>query len=271
MTDYTVIGGHGFIGSAVTKKLIENGHSVFIPEKNDPRLFSNELGIVLFCAGAGDCKNDALKVFKSNSLLLAEVIEKSTFKKMLYISSTRLYMGQESANEAADLTVLANDSRRLFNLTKLVSEELCFLSKKKTIIIRPSNVYGLALSSPLFLPAITRNAINNKHVDMYVTPEYEKDYLSVVDFVDAIYQLSEKDNLSSEIYNIASGLNTSAKDIAEVLQRETGCEISWHVNDSDEYFPVNDISLLKSEINFNPRNVLDDMSIMIEDFKQKLI
>ncbi len=270
MTSYTVIGGHGFIGSEVAKKLTDNGHSVFIPDRDDERLFNKDLGVIIFCAGAGDCKNDPFKVFKSNSLLLAEVLEKSQFQKLIYISSTRLYMGQDNTKETSDLLILKEDDRRLFNLTKLVSEELCLLSNKNTVIIRPSNVYGLALNSPLFLPAITRNAINNKHVDMYVTSEYEKDYLSVIDFVDAIYQLSEKDNLRSDIYNIASGLNTSARDIAEVLQRETGCKICWHANDSDEYFPLNDISLLKSEINFNPRNVLDDMSIMIEDFKQKL-
>ncbi len=271
MSSYTVIGGHGFIGGEVSKKLIENGHSVYIPEKDDIGLFTKKLGNVIFCAGAGDCKNDPFKVFKSNSLLLSEVLQKSDFQKMLYISSTRLYMGQDNTDENTDLMVVTKDSRRLFNLTKLLSEELCLLSDKKTIIIRPSNVYGLALNSPLFLPAITRNAINNKHIDMYVTPQYEKDYLSVHDLVDAVYQLAEKSYLSHNIYNVASGINTTANDIANVLIQETSCDVNWIENCVDELFPVNNISLLKSEIDFNPRNVLSDMKIMIDDFKVKLM
>jgi len=271
VTSYTVIGGNGFIGSEVSKKLIDNGHSVFIPDRDDSRLFTKELGIVIFCAGAGDCKNDPFNVFKANSLLLAAMLEKSDFKKMVYISSTRLYMGQEETKENSDLTVLANDNRRLFNLTKLLSEELCLLSNKNVVIVRPSNVYGLALNSPLFLPAITRNAINNKRVDMYVTPEYAKDYLSIHDLVSAVCQLSEKDDLMHNIYNIASGINTSAKAIANVLERETGCAINWVQGSVDEYFPVNDISTLTNEIQFSPRNVLDDMKIMIDDFKEKLL
>nr|WP_248298586.1 SDR family oxidoreductase [Pseudoalteromonas arctica] len=269
--NYTVIGGRGFIGNEVSKKLLENNHSIYIPERNDIDLFSKSLGTVIFCAGAGDCKNAPLQVFKSNSLLLAEILEKASFDKLIYISSTRLYMGQDNTQENANLVVSHGDERRLFNLSKLISEELCLLSSKKVVIIRPSNVYGLALNSPLFLPAITRNAINNKHVDMYVTPEYAKDYISITDLVDAIYQLAEKDNLSETVYNIASGINTKAKDIANVLESETGCNINWINGCVDEYFPVNDISRLKKEITFNPRNVLDDMKIMIDDFKDKLI
>jgi len=271
VSSYTIIGGNGFIGSEVAKKLIENNHSVFIPERDDDRLFSRELGFVIFCAGEGDCKNEPFNVFKSNSILLAELLEKSDFQKLMYISSTRLYMGQENTFENGDLTIMAKDNRRLFNLSKLISEELCLLSNKKTIIIRPSNVYGLALNSPLFLPAITRHAINNKRVDMYVTPQYAKDYISINDLVDAVYQLVEKDNLTHDIYNIGSGINTSASNIAAVLMQETGCEVNWTENCVDELFPINDISLLQKEIDFFPRNVIDDMKLMINDFKNKLL
>jgi nucleoside-diphosphate-sugar epimerase len=271
LSSYTVIGGSGFIGSEVCKRLIKNGHSVFIPERDDSRLLTKNLGIIIFCAGAGDCENAPFTVFKANSLLLAKILEKSDFQKMIYISSTRLYMGQESTSENTDLTIMAKDSRRLFNLTKLMSEELCLLSDKKTIIIRPSNVYGLALNSPLFLPAITRNAINNKHVDMYVTPQYAKDYVSIHDLVDAVCQLAEKDNLSHDIYNIASGVNTTASDIAEVLKRETKCKVNWIESSVDEYFPINEISRLQQEVSFNPSSVLDDLKIMIDDFKEKLL
>ncbi|MEC6831858.1 SDR family oxidoreductase [Photobacterium toruni] len=267
MAKYTVVGGQGFIGSEIIKQLEERAHKVFIPERNDSRLYTDDLGIVIYCAGYGDCKNNPLKVFNSNSALLASMLEHSVFDKLVYVSSTRLYMGQECASERDDLIVLTNDDRRLFNLTKLVSEELCLLSNKNTIILRPSNVYGLALKSPLFLPTIIRNAINNNQIDMYVTPDYKKDYISVIDVAYATCELAEKSELSQRIFNIASGVNTSACDIANLLRKETGCNINWHEVSVDDIFPVNDISMIKNEIIFNPKNVLDDLKLMIDEFK----
>lgn len=270
MVNFTVIGGQGFIGSEVVSQLKTKGHPVFIPEKNDSRLYTENLGVVIYCAGHGDCKNNPQKVFESNSILLASILEKSKFKRLVYVSSTRLYMGQQCASEFDNLTVLNSDNRRLFNLTKLVSEELCLLSNKDIVIVRPSNVYGVALNSHLFLPSITRNAINNNQVDMFVTPEYKKDYVSVCDVADAICELSEKTDLNHKIFNVASGKNTSAGDIAEVLIRDTGCNVIWHDVGEDEIFPETDISLIKNEISYTPNNVLDDLKLMIDDFKISL-
>lgn len=267
MFDYTVIGGKGFIGSEITRLLLNEGYSVFVPERNDNGLFIKKLGIVIYCAGHGDCETLPFKVFESNSLLLAQLLENASFEKLFYISSTRLYMGQDSASESDNLTILTHDKRRLFNLTKLVSEELCLLSGKNVAILRASNVYGLALSSPLFLPAITRNAINKKQVDMYVTPEYEKDYVAVSDVAEAVYKLSKKEKLSQKIFNIGSGKNTSAGEIANILQVETNCNISWLPGAVDDFFPLNDILALQNEIIYHPRSVLNDLKIMIDEFK----
>ncbi|WP_337242221.1 NAD-dependent epimerase/dehydratase family protein, partial [Proteus faecis] len=74
-----------------------------------------------------------------------------------------------------------SDNRRLFNITKLAAEEICLKSNKNITIIRPSNVYGTAINSSLFLPSIVRDAIQKKEINMFVSPEYSKDYISVND------------------------------------------------------------------------------------------
>lgn len=270
MSQFTVFGGRGFIGSEFVEQLQKEGHSVYVPERDDPDIYKRDLGIIIYSAGYGDCNKDPFNVLSANVTLLANILKNARFDKLVYISSTRVYMNQENSFELCDLSICNNDNRRLFNLTKLVSEELCIKSNRNCIIVRPSNVYGLALNSNLFLPSIIRNAINNNHIDMYVEKQYAKDYIAVSDVVDATLKLLRKKSTPS-IINIASGINTTAEEIGDILKAKTGCEIYWHNNNSNdiEKFPITDISLIHKEIEFIPRNVLNDLELLIEKYKKK--
>lgn len=181
-------------------------------------------------------------------------------------------MNSDESNESVNKIIHNSDHRSLFNLTKLVGEELCKKSGKDYIIVRPSNVYGLALKSPLFLPAITRSAINNGVVDMYVMPEYKKDYVSVLDVSEAIYKLSKKKDIRKDVFNIGSGRNTSALEIARILEQETGCKVTWHEisSSSVEVFPITDNSKIISTIDIEFSCVLNDLKSMIYIFRKKL-
>lgn len=272
MALYTVFGGRGFIGSEIVSQLTALGHTTFVPSRNDNSIFKRDLGIVIYCAGNGDCKNTPFSVLEANVSLLANILQHSVFTRLIYISSTRVYMNQQHANEYDNLTVCSNDNRRLFNLTKLVGEEICLKSSREVCILRPSNVYGVALSSPLFLPTITRNAIENGSVNMYVPPSYAKDYVSVADVAKCCIMLSTDERAKNEIINIAAGYNITAQQLADTLRKNIQCEVIWHGGDSlNENFPKTDISSLQRLFpSFNPKNVIDEMKLMIVDFKEKL-
>jgi len=264
-TQYTVIGGNGFIGSEIVSLLKEKGHIVTVPVRNCDSLFKNDLGTVIFAAGNGDCVQKPFEVFNSNTKLLADILEHATFNKLIYISSTRVYMEQQASSEESDVTISHNDNRRLFNLTKLVAEELCLRSGRDTVIVRPSNVYGTAIHSKLFLPSIARDAVNKKLINMYVTPSYAKDYVSVKDVADIVYQVSLE--AKKNVYNIASGVNTTAAEIAELLKIHSGCEVIWHPGYKDDHFPITDISNIEDEFNFKPRSLAEDIQSMITSLK----
>lgn len=265
---YTVIGGRGFIGSEIVENLRAKGENVVVPPRDDNSLFEKDLGIVIYAAGNGDCVNHPFDVYKSNTELLASILERAQFTKLIYISSTRVYMEQAGASESDNVTICSGDNRRLFNLTKLVSEELCLKSNRDTIIVRPSNVYGLALKSKLFLPSIIRNAISNRHIDMYVSPEYAKDYVSVHDVAELIFRISQSNE--HKIYNIASGDNTTASDIAELIAKKTGCTVEWHHGFQGEYFPPTDNVRTLNEYDYVYSNVLSDIEIMIDNFEKNM-
>lgn len=272
MGKYTVFGGRGFIGNEIVVQLQQQHHDVWVPERDDESIFEKELGTIIYCAGNGDCQNTPFNVFHANSVLLANILQHSTFDRIVYMSSTRVYMNGSDTFEDTDLVVSNDDARRLFNLSKLVAEELCLKSGKNVVIVRPSNVYGVALNSPLFLPSITRNAINNGHIDMYIDRNYEKDYVAVEDVASACIKLSEMEIAKGNIYNIASGYNVSADQIAAVLVRSTNCTVTWHERVFPrENFPVNDINTLNSLIkDFKPRNVLHDIESMVNRFRGEM-
>ncbi|WP_417762090.1 NAD-dependent epimerase/dehydratase family protein [Shewanella sp.] len=272
MSQFTVIGGRGFIGTEIVTQLESALHSVWVPERDDSSVYSRNLGTVLYCAGNGDCKNAPYSVLESNVTYLSRILKDCSFDRLVYISSTRVYMNNLSSSEDGDISIFLGDNRRLFNITKLLGEEICLLSGRPVTIVRPSNVYGLALSSPLFLPSITRNAINSGKVDMFIAPDYSKDYISVQDVAYAVIKLSQSGNSVGEIYNVASGMNVKASEIANLLVRYTGCEVIWHSTEvSIERFPVTDIGKLQLAINdFKPRNVLEDLESMIVDFRKSM-
>ncbi|TKF69490.1 SDR family oxidoreductase [Vibrio sp. F13] len=264
---FTVIGGNGFIGSEIVRKLKDSGFDVWVPKRNDPRIFSQPLGVLIYCAGYGECDESPTKVIESNTTYLNNILDNCHFNKIIYLSSTRIYMNQASSEENSDLKITFDDSRSLFNLTKLVSEELLRKSPHNYVIVRPSNTYGLALKSPLFLPSIVRNAVDTGVVNMYVEPSYSKDYVSVEDIADVTIKLALRDNINREIYNLASGENVSAEDIANILEKETACEVKWHKGGNKEIFPVINIKKIKNEFEFSPRSVLEDLSSMINSYK----
>lgn len=272
MAKYTVIGGNGFIGSNIVTQLKAKSHDVTVPQRDASELFQDELGTVIYCAGNGDCTNSYFSVLESNTVLLSNLLQSAHFEKLIYISSTRVYMNNDSSDESSDLVITTEDNRRLFNLTKLVAEEICLKSERHVTIVRPSNVYGLALNSKLFLPSIIRHAINNGEINMFVAPDYAKDYVSVDDVASACIWLSEQHHTNKQIYNVAAGYNVTAKEIADVIQQETGCQVNWREGTFPrEHFPVTSIDKISSiDSSFKPKNVLDDLKIMIASYKEEL-
>ena len=265
---FTVIGASGFIGSEVYNFFKIKGFDVHKVLRGETLAKNSCLGVVIYCAGYGDCKNDPSNVIDANLNYLKEIVNNYSYKRLIYISSTRVYLGSDSSSEFSDIKIINSDSRKLFNLSKLCAEEICLNSSKDNVILRLSNVYGKAIKSPLFLPSIIRDAVSNGVVNMYVTPQYEKDYVFVGDVVDFIHQISIKEKLVSKIYNVASGVNTKAFDIANLIKSRTGCLVKWHDVSNEDIFPLTDLKLINKEVSWKPRNVLDDISEMIDIFEE---
>lgn len=264
-----VIGGRGFIGSQIVSDLESSGCDVDIPERGDVSFFQTSYDAIVYAAGYGVCTKP-IDVIEANVNFFNEVLFKANYEHLIYISSTRLYMATPNTNEDIDLHVPQKDERKLFNLSKLVSEEVARLSGKNVTVIRPSNVYGTALNSNLFLPMIIKNALIHNKIDMYVEPEYEKDYVSVDDVSHFVTKCVNDGFKCFNVYNVASGVNVSAKSIAEIIQKETNCQVNWHTGFVGEAFTPINIDKSKRNCNFKPKHLLDELPDIISGFKEAL-
>lgn len=266
--EYTVVGASGFIGQNVAGFLEKKGFTVLKIKRDILQYQDINLGTIIYCAGYGDCNKSPANVVDANLTFLNSILTNCSYNKLLYISSTRVYLEQKSSDEFDNISISKDDPRSLFNLSKLTAESL--LEKyENTVSLRVSNVYGDAYNSSLFLPSIVRDAITCNHMDIYTTPDYAKDYINVTDLCQVIYSLSEKNQLNHNVYNVASGTNVCSRAIVETIQQNTNCLVTWHKVNKEDHFPCISIKRLKNEIAFNPQNVIDDLLEMITLFKEK--
>ena len=140
---YTILGGRGFIGTRLATHLRSLGHEVWVPERDDPAMFSAPLGRVFYCIGlTADFRQRLLDTVDAHVCLLNRVLRSGNFDSLLYLSSTRVYAGAGSTHEGANLVVSPLLPGDLYNLSKLMGESVCLASGGPAKVVRLSNVYG---------------------------------------------------------------------------------------------------------------------------------
>lgn len=226
---YTIIGGNGFIGSRLATILRTAGHTVFVPQRDDPRLWTQPLGRVLYCAGlTADFAARPFDTVQAHVGLLARVLKESDFVHLVYLSSTRLYdsLGENKglpADENLPLLLNTNEPRHLYDLSKALGENLCLTTASdRTAIARLSNVYDWQKDAPGFLSAWLQRASVQKNLLLDSAGGVVRDYIHLDDAVAALSAMSAQD--ATGIVNVASGENVSNDEIAEVFR-----ELGWSI------------------------------------------
>ncbi|MCT4643199.1 MAG: NAD-dependent epimerase/dehydratase family protein [Bacteriovoracaceae bacterium] len=264
-----LIGSNGLVGKALQKEL--NKYPEFeitlYQKSNLKQELKKYYDNIIYCAGDNRSNLESvLNSIEAHNTILSKFLISNNFSHLTYFSSTRIY-GEKCTSIKNSININFQDPRIFFNLTKLLGESITQFSKKPICIIRPSNIYGLTTTSPLFLPTITRHAIEKKLVNMFVSPSYSKDYINVKDVAKHTITLMASNKTGT--YNLASGKNVTAKDISEVLVKYTDTEIIWHKPITQEQFTPIDISKTQKIIkNYETSSVLEDLKDLIDSFKE---
>ncbi|MBI5122580.1 GDP-mannose 4,6-dehydratase [Candidatus Roizmanbacteria bacterium] len=283
-----ITGVNGFIGQHLTRALINKNYSVigigrsktsFIPEikyysgsvldkKIIIKAIKNVDAVVHLAALTAhqdivDNKFKALEInfFGTKNLLDAFVTTKSA-KKFLYASTGKVYgkiknLPISEDHQAAPLNILGK--------SKLITEKLIDFyssSKKKFIIFRIFNVFGPGQANNFLIPTILNQLDSNKNEIVLGDIEAKRDYIYIDDVINAFVLALEKKNLTGiSIYNICTGVGTSAATIIKMISKIKKMALSIKSNSSlfrqdemgEEY---GSYALAKREFNWTPKLTL---------------
>lgn len=220
MTRYTVIGASGFVGARLVRALKADGAEVFAPTRDDPRLYTDDLGRVFYCAGlTADYLARPFDTVEAHVSLIARLLKDARFERLVYCSSTRLYdwMGPEAGAEDAPLALTPSEPRHLYDLSKALGENLCLTqSGGRASVARLACVWDDADGSPGFLSEWMQKARRERTIALESSSGYVRDYITLDDTVAALRAIL--DSGQSAIFNVASGENVSNGELAAAFE-----------------------------------------------------
>ncbi len=258
MTQWTVLGGRGFVGSHLVNHLRSQGAEVWVPDRNHEALWHRELGHVMYCIGlTGDFRHRPFETMEAHVGVLSRVLQRARFDTFTYLSSTRLYMGGARTDEDAPLSARPTDPSDLYNLSKLAGEALCHASGRAGVrVVRLSNVVGPGMdpAGGNFVASLIDEA-KSGHIILRSHPDTEKDYVHIDDVAEWLVLIGKRGQ--HKVYNLASGISLPHRRWAEWCAERFGC--SWSVLEGASLQSSQPIEMrrLKTEFQVRARSALN--------------
>jgi nucleoside-diphosphate-sugar epimerase len=251
----TVMGGRGFVGRHLAAHLRELGHTCWVPERDDPQIFTRELGLVFYCIGlTANFREHPFETMDAHVGVLRGVLEQTRFDRLVYLSSTRVYDGCETTNEDQALRVRPNSPDHLYNLSKLMGESLALSCSKSCQVVRVSNVVGSDMGATNFLGSVLKEAVETGAVHFKTSLQSAKDYIWIDDVVRGLVAIALRGQHT--IYNLASGLNLSHSELAAWLERQD-VRVTVASDAPITFFPVLSVHRIQTELGIAPLRVQD--------------
>jgi len=266
---FTVIGARGFIGGALVAKMRAMGFDVLTPPREIDEL-PLKLGHVIYAAGVtADFRMRPFDTLNANTTFAAKILSRADFESFLYLSSTRIYRDAENAEESAAIPVHSDDPDQLYDLTKLTGEAICYASGRSGVrIARLSNVLGNDFLSQNFVFDLIRSACDSGRIELRTSLDSSKDYICLEDVVDILPRIARFGK--STCYNVASGRNTSHKDLLTPILAASGASLTVHDGAPVVTSPPINIDRLKSEFAFEPTSVLPTLAALVTEYRKQM-
>ena len=263
MTGFTVLGATGFVGSHLVRHLKAAGRAVRTPGRGAD-LSGAGLGHVVYCIGmTADYLKHPIATVRAHVCVLTALLETARFDSLTYLSSTRLYdSGGADAREANDLILNPATPRHLFDLTKGAGEALCLAVDHPNVrVARLSSVYADDLSSDNFVHQVVHRSLRERELTLDTAPGYERDYIHSDDVCAVLTDIAVSGR--RPIYNVASGVNVTNRDLFQWIERDTGCRIRMTGDAASVASPRIDVAAIREDFGHEPTQLSRNIGRLI--------
>jgi nucleoside-diphosphate-sugar epimerase len=138
---------------------------------------------------------------------------------------------------------LSSNPRHLYDLSKALGENLCLhASGGRACVARLAAVYDKAPDATGFLPELLRLMKTERAFAMDSDSGTVRDYVTLDDTLRALTAMM--DHAGCEIVNVASGVNVSNREIADVLNL-SGWQVTLRRETPRQELPANDITKIR--------------------------
>ena len=287
-----ITGATGFIGSHLTRKLVEKGFEVGIIKRKKSNLWRisslmNKLSIydadlrdihkvseaishfnpdVIFHLAtyyAVEHKSEEVSLMVDTNVLgTIYLLESSRESKVrLFVNTSSCAVYKESKVKLRENSCL--EPINFYALTKLQAEQACsFYTKKyglKTVTFRLFPPYGPADQERRLIPYAIKSFLEEKKLRL-TTGEQKWDFVYIDDIIEAYLKLLNMSNLpiEHEIFNIGTGNVVSVREVIERIKYIFGValEPDWGViphRKSETWFLCADINKAKNILKWQPK------------------
>ena len=289
-----VIGGAGYIGSVLTRKLVlskynvkvldllifgrdgisdlvsNNSVNLFVGDIRNKKIISDVLKevdcVVHLAAIVGDplCSKIPKAARQINELATKQIVDsckKSGVQRFIFASTCSNYGSSlGTVNENTPL-----ESLSLYSETKVKSESYVLDSKEENFepcILRFATAYGISprMRFDLLVQEFIRDALIDKKISIF-GPNHWRPLVHVDDIASAcITAIENSSNISGEVYNVGDNeQNYTKKNLAELVQKHipsSTIEITESKQDLRSYKVSFD--KIRNELNFKVSKTVED-------------
>lgn len=279
MMKVLITGGNGFIGTALAQLNHKNGNQVEVwdvcSDYNGPypaysvdlhddneiekRLKGFRPDIIFHCAGSANVRNSVENPkmdFESNvalthNLLFALHKLNMHSTRVVFLSSAAVYGNPTTLpiSENAELKPLSP-----YALHKVMCEEICtYFRLNYNIDVRIARIfsaYGNGLKKQI-LWDMYQKMIKTSELNMFGTGAESRDYIHILDVVQALTLIAETDYDEQYIYNVANGEEVKISEITEIFAQcgkisKDSIKFNGYIREGDPLNWCADISRLKA-------------------------
>ena len=306
---YLVTGGAGFLGSCIAKKLLEDGHEIWIIDNLRTGYVANVPNAAVFIQG--DCSDQqtidklGFEVFDAifhiagqssgeisfenpvydinsntvSSLVLLDFAKKTNCLRFIYASTMSVYgdiIGEYAHEE------LPSRPKSFYAVGKLATESYLRIYSETNNInftaLRYFNIYGPGQNlgnmkqgmASIFLSQLFSGEF--PRIVIKGSLDRFRDFIFIDDVVDITIRCIDEPQAQNKIINVGTGVKTTVKKLLQTLMIESKIKKPIIVEGStpgDQFGICADISVLKSFYNKDLISIEEGLSLFVKDILQR--